>query len=81
MKITREWLEGHDACRSQVDIFAAEWPDGVEITEESLNRAVALSLNLDWLAERVLTAPAWAAYRAATATAFWAAFSAQGGGR
>ena len=69
MNVTKQLLQAHNACDSQVDIFAAEWPEGVDITEEVLRRALALDLNLDWAAWHLLPEPARKAYEEATAPA------------
>ena len=69
MNITKKILQAHEACTSQVDTFAAEWPKGVDITEEVLRRALALKLDLDWAAWHLLSEPARKAYEEATAPA------------
>ena len=69
MNITKKILRAHKACTSQVDIFAAEWPKGVDITEEVLRRALALKLDLDWAAWHLLSEPARKAYEEAKAPA------------
>ena len=73
MKVTVEQLRAKRACTDQVKVFEQEWPDGVEITLEVLQRAVELELDLDWFACRFLPAPALEAYHKATAPA-WKAF-------
>src|SRR5487761_2641494 len=75
MRITSEMLTEADACDNQAAIFAAEWPDGCEVTPEVAQRAVALGLDLNWAAEHLLPKTALAAYEAARATA-WAAYEA-----
>jgi len=73
MKITTDWLVSRDACADQIAIFAAEWPDGAELTERNLLRAAELHLDLYWLARCILPpqaraeyerveGPAWAEY-------------------
>ena len=37
-----------------IDLFCAEWPEGSEVTQDSLARAAAIGLNLEWFAKRVL---------------------------
>jgi len=49
VKITVDLLQDHDACRSAIDTFVAEWPDGGEITASSLARATELNLDIEWL--------------------------------
>src|SRR5487761_2795266 len=73
MRITSEMLTEADACDNQAAIFAAEWPDGCEVTPEVAQRAVALGLDLNWAAEHLLPKTALAAYEAARATA-WATY-------
>src|SRR5487761_2539672 len=75
MRITSEMLTEADACDNQAAIFAAEWPDGCEVTPEVAQRAVALGLDLNWAAEHLLPKTALAAYEAARAPA-WAAYEA-----
>lgn len=56
-RIIAEWLRERGACNDQVAIFAAEWgPDGADWTEANLRRAVALGLDIEWLAETTLSA-------------------------
>ena len=45
-RITMQQLRDAGACREQVAIFAAEWPDGAEVSIENVRRAVALGLVL-----------------------------------
>ena len=59
MKITREWLKSRYACSKDLAVFAAEWPDGVELSLEALNRAAELDLDLDWFADNIFEGPAW----------------------
>ena len=61
--ITHEWLVEHGACEDQRDVFAAEWPDGVELSEAALLRAADLELDLEWFAEKYFPAPLLAEYR------------------
>ena len=82
--VTKEDLA--DACLDQVATFATEWPDGAEISAANIMRAVELGLDLDWWAERHLSTPALAAYKAEKAQALaahkaatapaWAAYKA-----
>ena len=69
MLITRELLERRAACLDQAAIFAAEWPEGTEITLAAAMRAVELGLDLEWAAEHIMTEPAVHAYRDALASA------------
>ena len=60
--ITHDWLAKHGACKIQRKVFAAEWPDGVVLSEQSLYRAAELGLDLWWFAREYLPAPLWAEY-------------------
>ena len=62
MRLTAAMLKEHHACAEQVVIFAAEWPAGCEVTEETLLRARELRLNLWWFACEFLPAPFRAEY-------------------
>ena len=62
MQITVELLKQLGATCEQVQTFAREWPDGAEVTPESVARAVELKLDIDWLACRVLKGKALAEY-------------------
>ena len=74
MKITKRQLQRLQACTEQVNLFATEWPEGCEVSEQNALRAIELGLDIDWLAKNVLTgdklaeyekvcAPAWAEYK------------------
>lgn len=52
MMITAEWLRERRACVAEVRIFEAEWPNGVAVTPESIERARKLNLDLAWLADQ-----------------------------
>jgi uncharacterized protein YeaC (DUF1315 family) len=67
MRVTAENLERLYACPEQVAIMRSEWPDGVEVTKESLLRAMALGLDLNWWAQHALPAPLRRAYEEALA--------------
>jgi hypothetical protein len=54
MTITVEMLEDAGACSEQVEIFGKEWPEGVEVTEINITRAVELGLELHWAALHLL---------------------------
>ena len=58
--ITLAWLREHHACADQVAIFEQEWGKQAELTRSNLERAIELHLDLEWLAPRILTAPALA---------------------
>lgn len=61
MRVTRDSLTELGA-QCQLNVFAAEWPDGVEVSEATLRRATELGLDLTWWAERALPVPIWAEY-------------------
>ena len=69
MLITKAIITKKDACPDQVKIFAKIFPGGTTITEASLKKAMAAKLDLEWAIKNLLPAPAWEAYRKATATA------------
>ncbi len=69
LHIDRRWLKEHGACSDQVDLLTAEWPEGATVTRAVLIRAAELGADLDWFANKILPAPALAAYNAARATA------------
>jgi len=73
MKVTAKQLRGKDACDKPVDVFQKEWPEGVEITLDVLQRAMELKLDLDWFADSFLPASASEAYEKATTLA-WEAY-------
>ena len=63
MEITRLLLESNGAHCSQVDTFAAEWPNGAKVTKKNCLRAAALYLDIDWAANKfLLSGSAWEAY-------------------
>lgn len=74
--ITHDWLAKHGACENQRKVFAAEWPDGVVLSEQSLYRAAELGLDLWWFARQYLPAPLWAEYERQVAL-LWAEYQRQ----
>ena len=70
MKVTARQLRAKRACPNQVLIFKKEWQEGVEITEEVLQRAVELKLDLSWFALEFLPKPAQEDYDRATDSAW-----------
>ena len=74
MRLTAEMLRARNACAGQVATFEDEWPDGVEVTEAVVRRAVELGLDIDWFAQNFLTAPARAEYNKMVAAA-WAEYN------
>ena len=69
IKITAQMLRDKNACKNQVTIFEAEWPEGVEISQAAIHRAIELRLDLDWFVFHLATATAWKAYREVEARA------------
>ena len=66
MRVTAKQLRDKKACEDQVLVFKKEWPRGVRVTFDSLQRAAELELDLDWFAAAFLPAPAWVDYCKAT---------------
>ena len=58
MKITAEFLRKMRACESQVSIFERAFPDGAEVTAESLAKAHAAGLGVAWVAQNTSSPPA-----------------------
>lgn len=63
MYITAQMLQDIDAPEPQVNRFLMEWPDGVEISRDSLERAAELCLDMHYFAFCLLPLVAWRAYR------------------
>jgi hypothetical protein len=57
MKLTTEFLKSLDACQTHVELFVRLFPDGAEITPETLARAHAGGLDVVWLAGNPATPP------------------------
>ena len=75
MHITVDTLKELDACEDQVQLFESTFPDGTDITAESLALASDVGLDVSWLIERapalfaqhrglLLEQPNWAYYYA-----------------
>ena len=47
-----------------IDLFCKEWPEGSEVTHDSIVRAAAIGLNLEWFASLVLPPRVFADYKA-----------------
>ena len=73
MRITTETLEELDACQTQIDQFAAEWPNGAEVNVPNVIRAQDMDLNLAWLAKHLLAPDTYEDYSNAL-EAPWAAY-------
>ena len=50
-RITAEMLEAHEACEEDLAKFKQEWPEGCEVTVENGMRAIALGLDIEFLAD------------------------------
>ena len=48
MKITKEMLEAKNACEDQIELFERTFPNGVEVNDESVARAVSVGLDVVW---------------------------------
>lgn len=55
-----------DAC-ADVDVFKAEWPDGCQVNQANVRRALALGLNVLWANQHL---PVFAGHRHAIALAW-----------
>ena len=72
-RVTVKMLKSLGACAPELATFAKEWPDGAAVTKSNVLRAAELKLNLDWVAEKLLSPPALAEYDRVKATA-WAEY-------
>ena len=63
MTVTTQLLRAHNACRTEIEIFEAEWPDGCELSQDTWDRAKQIGLNVSWC-EILLSGPARAEYKA-----------------
>lgn len=52
-KVTVKWLTERRACKGQVAHFQELFGDEAEINLENLGKAVAIGLNLNWLAREM----------------------------
>ena len=75
MKITKRLLQKNKACPGQIKIFARQWPEGVEVTLESLNEAHAIGLDIFRL-ESLIPADKRAEYEAKR-NSLWDVYKAQ----
>ena len=62
MRLTVALLRKRHAFKSEVAIFVEEWPDGCEVTEATLLRALEIGLHIRWFACEFLPAPFLAEY-------------------
>ena len=72
-RLTAADLREIGACAEQVRQFEAEWPDGVDLTEQSIGRAREMGMDLGWFAANALPATALAEYQRECAPA-WAEY-------
>ena len=63
MKVTLKMLVRAKACKSQRDVFAELFPDGIDVTE-AVCVSVADKFDWDWAAWHLLPAPLDADYQA-----------------
>lgn len=56
MKVTAKMLRKAHACEREVNLFEKEWPQGMVVNEANLERAIALGLDVDYGARRLLPA-------------------------
>lgn len=75
MRVTALTLRLHNACADQVALFARVFPQGMEVSEDSVLRAYDAGLVVGWAAEKLLPAAALAEF-AAAAGAAWAKYDA-----
>ena len=75
MRIDVEWLNDHEACEEQVELFIATFPDGCKLTVGNVRLALRAGLEIDWFAMHFLPAPALPAYRGSVSVA-WRAYAA-----
>ena len=68
-RITATYLAHLCACPDQVAIVEREWPAGAPIMTASIRKAYRLCLDVEWLARKVLDAPALAEYQKVRAPA------------
>ena len=71
--VTVEQLQAWNACPKQVQLFFETFGPRAEVTPDTLTRALAVDLNLGWLARRVLSPPVLASLTRTTDAA-WAEY-------
>ena len=64
MKITNALLRKHNACSDQRKLFAKTFPNGAVINKTNITKAIKAGLNLGWVIEVLLPAPAKKDYNA-----------------
>ena len=68
-RITYAQLRASGACRDQLALFKRKFGDSVEVTVQ-LAESVANEFDWDWVASKLLKAPAWDEYERVTAAAW-----------
>ena len=53
--ITEQWLLDEQACENEFILAMKTWPGGTQLTEEVLVIAARLPVQIEWLAEHLLT--------------------------
>ena len=71
--VTGEMLKDWGACGNQADRVDELWPEGFVVTLENLVQAATEELDVEWFAQAILRAAAWAEYKKVTAAA-WAEY-------
>ena len=62
--VTHEFLcQEPKACDGEIKLFAEMFPQGAEVSIETISTARSAKLSLDWFAEKKLSAPAYAEYK------------------
>ena len=51
--VTVEFLRKLGACSKQVELFVELFPDGAEVTEENVTKAIAGGMDVPWLSGRL----------------------------
>lgn len=70
VKISVKWLREHGVCGKALRVLRREMGNGdITVTRRRLLRAAELSLDTGWLAGRILSPAAWAAYQPKAETA------------
>ena len=61
MKITEAWLIklGASPLCSSIQKFRHEFPDGAEITEENILKAIESNMHIEWILPHILNEDTW----------------------
>ena len=62
MRITYDELVQCGVDEERCEAFARRWPDGMEVTEETVREAVGMRVSLEWLARDLMRPVALSAY-------------------